>query len=135
VQVAVDGLQSAAVAQGVPLCHVPAMQTCGTLPAHCVLPGTHWPPHAPLRQTNAHRVPLTHWPEALQVWGVRPSGKHCLLFGTQTPQMPAPMHRLGQGAPSFWNLPVLSQSCGCWPLQVLDPGVHEPAQVPPVQTN
>jgi hypothetical protein len=55
VHVAVDGLQSAAVAQGVPFCQLPFdPQVCGTFPLQPMLPGAHCPPHMPvlLLQTN-----------------------------------------------------------------------------------
>jgi hypothetical protein len=65
--IAVDGTQSAAVAQAAPLCHVPATHVCGTLPTHCMFPGTHSPPQAPLTQTNVHAELLTHCPDALHV--------------------------------------------------------------------
>jgi hypothetical protein len=110
VHIAVDGLQSAAVAQGVPLCHVPATHVCGTMPTHCVLGGTHSPPHCPLLQMNGHCIPLTHCPLALHVCGVRLSLAHCALGGLQTPQMPAPTQNMGHAMPSLTYLPVASQT-------------------------
>ena len=36
----------------------------------------------------------------------------------------------GHAPPFDCQVPVGSQSCGCSPLQVFEPGVHTPVQVP-----
>jgi hypothetical protein len=44
-----------------------------------------------------------------------------------------PLQTKGHAAPLFCQVPLVSQTCGCGPLQPSALGAHEPAQAPPLQ--
>ena len=92
----------------------------GTSLSHCRAMGSQSPLQTPLLQTWAQSAPLTHCPFGPQVSGVLFSQRTSTL-GMQTPQIPSPTHRFGQGVPSFWYIPFASQRRGCWPVQAFVP--------------
>ena len=83
---------------------------CGTSTLHCMLPGTHSPPHIPLAQTNMQVDPFVHCPWALHVCGVRLSAAHCWLPGEQTPVHMPFVQTLGHAMPLSVQWPIALQT-------------------------
>jgi hypothetical protein len=44
------------------------------------------------------------------------------------------LHTFGHAEPLFCQAPALLQTCGCWPLHCVAPGVQLPVQLPLLQT-
>jgi hypothetical protein len=118
--------------------HMPVvLQTCGCLPEQCWAPGAHGA-QTPRTQTGLaplHAAPSTHCPMLLQVRGVLLL--QSLALGIHAPAHMLAVQTLGHTAPLLAQCPVVSQSCGCRPLQRVAPGVHSHAVEPthaPVHT-
>jgi hypothetical protein len=77
-------------------------------------------------------IPLLHVSVLVQAL---PSSQTVPVVGMHVPVVAEQSEHAPHDGVVLCQTPVLEQLCGCWPLQRVEPGVHAPVQLPPLQMN